>query len=339
MARPIRIELEDACYHVSAYGNESRPIFQNEDDYHHFLNMCREMPQQFGVQVLAYSLLKNHYHLLIHSTHANLSQAVGWLQTTYSIRYNRQHKRLGHLFYGRFKTILFDAPSHLIPWACYMHQNALRTQKGAPPEKSMSGIKESLRWTSHAEYSEGSSEGSLVQVKNVSQIAGLSEKRLIQEYLQAWENRLDGTINNTPYETAKWGLVIPGGKTEERVVEVLQNKEGLVEQRWRERYEKTKARLMLSGLDTTKIEQKYLIWMRVRLAGERPIDVARDYGYADGSGIVQCIKRIEKKALNDQELKQYLLSLSLALKKPERTKPITLNEDFRGAEPLPVVLL
>jgi len=184
-----------------------------------------------------------------------------------------------------------------------------------------------------------SKEGSLVQVKNVSQIAGLSEKRLIQEYLQAWENRLDGTINNTPYETAKWGLVIPGGKTEERVVEVLQNKEGLVEQRWRERYEKTKARLMLSGLDTTKIEQKYLIWMRVRLAGERPIDVARDYGYADGSGIVQCIKRIEKKALNDQELKQYLLSLSLALKKPERTKPITLNEDFRGAEPLPVVLL
>ena len=109
MARPIRVEFTDAVYHVTARGNERKAIYRDDQDRQRFLETVEEAHDRFGVVIHAYCLMSNHYHLLIQTPRANLSAAVGWLQTTYSVRFNRRHRPGGHPYQGRFKAHWVDA--------------------------------------------------------------------------------------------------------------------------------------------------------------------------------------------------------------------------------------
>jgi len=77
MSRPIRIEFEDAAYHVTARGNEQRPIYRDDTDRTSFLRTLERMCDRFGVVVHVYCLMLNHYHLAVQTPRANLSQALG----------------------------------------------------------------------------------------------------------------------------------------------------------------------------------------------------------------------------------------------------------------------
>ena len=95
MARPIRVEYAHAVYHVTARGNERKAIFRDDRDRELFLDTLDEAVARFGVARFgvpfhAYCLMPNHWHLLLQTPRANLSVAVGWLQTTYTIRFNRR---------------------------------------------------------------------------------------------------------------------------------------------------------------------------------------------------------------------------------------------------------
>ena len=94
MARPIRVAFPGAVYHVTARGNERRAIYRDDADRECFLEMAEEVCERFGVLVHAFCLMPNHFHLLLQTPRANLSAAAGWLQTTYSIRFNRRHRRV-----------------------------------------------------------------------------------------------------------------------------------------------------------------------------------------------------------------------------------------------------
>lgn len=96
MARPLRVEFPDAAYHMMARGNERRTVFCDDFDRRRFLETLGEMVERFGIRLHAYCLLPNHYHLLLATPHANLSQAVGWLQVTYTVRFKRRHRRSCH---------------------------------------------------------------------------------------------------------------------------------------------------------------------------------------------------------------------------------------------------
>jgi len=81
---------------------------------------------QFGVLVQAFAAMPNHYHLVIETPRPYLSQAMGWLQTTYTIRFNRRHRRSGHLFQGRFKAHVVDRDAYARTLVCYVHLDPVR---------------------------------------------------------------------------------------------------------------------------------------------------------------------------------------------------------------------
>jgi REP element-mobilizing transposase RayT len=95
MARPVRVEFCGAVYHVTARGNERRRTFRDDLDRRQFLATLGQMVEEQGTRVHGYCLMPNHYHLLIETPRANLSKGIGWLQTTYTIRFNRRHRRSG----------------------------------------------------------------------------------------------------------------------------------------------------------------------------------------------------------------------------------------------------
>jgi REP element-mobilizing transposase RayT len=97
MARPLRIERPGVWYHVTARGNERRPIYRDDRDRRHFCELLGEAVGNFGLVLHAYVLMENHFHLLLETPEANLSRAMQWLNVSYSVWFNRRHDRVGHL--------------------------------------------------------------------------------------------------------------------------------------------------------------------------------------------------------------------------------------------------
>ena len=107
-------------------GNERKDIFRDDEDRKTFLNVIGEMSERYAVDIFAYVLMDNHYHLLLRTNHANLSKSMQWLALTYTRRFNNRHFRSGHLFQGRFKSIIVENDAYLMRLSCYIHRNPLR---------------------------------------------------------------------------------------------------------------------------------------------------------------------------------------------------------------------
>jgi putative transposase len=128
MARPLRVNVKDGWYHVTARGTERRTIFDADRDHAHFLELLEEVTSRYAVEIHAYALMGNHYHLLIRTPEANASAAIQWLNVSYSVWFNRKRSRVGHVFQGRFTSVLIDGGGS---WAgnasVYVHLNPVRT--------------------------------------------------------------------------------------------------------------------------------------------------------------------------------------------------------------------
>ena len=108
MARPLRIQYPGACYHVMNRGNRREDIFVTDTDRSRFVDALVDSCETFSVKLIAYVLMDNHFHLLIQTTRANLSEFMRQFIVTYTVRFNRRHGRSGHVFQGRFKSFFVE---------------------------------------------------------------------------------------------------------------------------------------------------------------------------------------------------------------------------------------
>ena len=147
MARQWRIEYEGAYYHVISRGNEGRDIYGEDDDREIFLTVIGEMCDRFDMEVYAWVLMTNHYHLLLKTNRSNLSKGMQWLGATYTRRYNIKYKRRGHLFQGRYKSLLVQDDAYVFRLSCYIHRNPVRA-------KIVQRLSD-YRWSSYTAYAYG----------------------------------------------------------------------------------------------------------------------------------------------------------------------------------------
>ena len=126
MARPLRIEFPGALYHVTSRGNARAKVFTDESDYRMFLDILGFVVKRFNWICHAYCLMGNHYHLLVETPDANLSRGMRQLNGIYTQKFNWKRKKTGHLFQGRYKSILVDKEEYLLELARYMMLNPVR---------------------------------------------------------------------------------------------------------------------------------------------------------------------------------------------------------------------
>lgn len=126
MARPLRLEVEDGIYHLTARGNERAKIFRDDADRERFLEVLTNTHHRFGWRCLAYCLMGNHYHLLVRTPQANLARGMRDLNGVYAQSFNRRHGRVGHLFQGRYRAILVEREEHLLRAIAYVVRNPVR---------------------------------------------------------------------------------------------------------------------------------------------------------------------------------------------------------------------
>jgi len=128
MTRPLRIEFPGALYHVTSRGNARRKIFLDDEDRQAFLATMAWVVERFGWICHAYCLMDNHFHLLIETPDPNLSRGMRQLNGVYTQGFNRRHRKVGHLFQGRFKAILVERDSYLLELARYVVLNPVRAR-------------------------------------------------------------------------------------------------------------------------------------------------------------------------------------------------------------------
>ena len=135
MSRPLRIEFAGLFYHVTARGNERKKVFVSQRDYARFKEYLAIARERFGCVLHAYVLMGNHYHFLLETTEANLSKVMHYLNGSYTTYFNVKRKRSGHLFQGRYKSIVVDRDSYLLELSRYIHLNPVRAGIKERPEE------------------------------------------------------------------------------------------------------------------------------------------------------------------------------------------------------------
>lgn len=192
MPRKPRIEFKGALYHIINRGNNRQTIFFNRSDYKEFLNCLKLVQQRCPFILYGYVLMLNHFHLIIETINDPISRIMRVLLTRYAKFYNFKHKRIGHVFQGRYRAILCQKDRYLLELVRYIHLNPLRANL-------VKDISE-WEWSSHPTYLGGKNEIQLNIPEVLSYFgndANLSQRKYLEFIKEGYE---DKSFNPYPKE-------------------------------------------------------------------------------------------------------------------------------------------
>lgn len=137
------------------------------------------MSERYEIDIFAYVLMSNHYHILLKTNRSNLSKGMQWLGLSYTRRFNNRHYRSGHLFQGRFKSIVVENDAYLLRLSCYIHRNPLRA--------NMVNRLADYRWSSYPVYAYGYKGPEWLKTEMIlPQFHGTNVHRLYREKVQRY---------------------------------------------------------------------------------------------------------------------------------------------------------
>jgi REP element-mobilizing transposase RayT len=144
MPRRPRIQFPGGLYHVICRGNNRERIFRDDADRKRFLALLRRYRERWHAIIHAYVLMPNHMHLLVETPSRPLSEFMRGLNTAYTMAFNRRHRRVGHVFQGRYRSHVVEKDAYLLELTRYLHLNPVRAGLVTQPERYL--------WSSYREF-------------------------------------------------------------------------------------------------------------------------------------------------------------------------------------------
>ena len=188
MSRPLRIQFENAWYHVMNRGRRGEKIFQDKSDFIIFIELLEELHEVFNINIASYCLMTNHYHLLIQTPESNLSRSMRHLNGVYTQRYNKRYNFDGPLFKGRYKSIVVDSDSYALELVRYIHRNPLEA-----------GIVDDInkyKWSTHKAYLSSAEKWKWLHKDYILKLFSKSKPESIRLYKKFVEQETPEKINN-----------------------------------------------------------------------------------------------------------------------------------------------
>lgn len=198
MARKPRIDLGNYVYHIITRGNNKQATFLEPLDYNRYLKNLEKAKEKFPFLLYLYALMNNHAHLLIKPLKGGVvSKIMQSINTGYAMYFNRKYHRNGHLFQGRFQSIVVEEESHLLELSRYVHLNPVRA--------GLTQRCEDYPYSSYLTYiEEPQKEVNLVDREDILSRFGREEKTQFKRYKAFVEERRQRKIYN-PYATLREG--------------------------------------------------------------------------------------------------------------------------------------
>jgi putative transposase len=145
MVRQLRVQYEGAFYHIISRGNAGNHLYVSDEDKDYFLKLLRRGAERYEVEVYAYCVMETHYHLLVQTRKANLSDFMHFLGSSYG-SYISKKGWIGHVFAGRYKALCIQKEEYLLTVSRYIHLN--------PVEAGIVERPQDYKWSSYLYYIE-----------------------------------------------------------------------------------------------------------------------------------------------------------------------------------------
>lgn len=212
MARALRIQFAGALYHVMSRGVARQVVFIDDHDYRERMRLIRETVEAHELRVHAFALMPNHDHAFLDTPRANLSRAMHDLNGRYAAYFNRRHKRVGHVFQGRFHAHVVESQGHFLEVSRYIHLNPVRAGLVVHPED----------WShsSCAGYLDPAARLGWITYTSVLESFGLSLQQAVPAYRAFVEQGL-ASPPSAPWNDAAAELVIGSERFIERVRRIV----------------------------------------------------------------------------------------------------------------------
>lgn len=303
MARPIRLQFPGGTYHVTSRGNNRNPIYLRDSDRLKFIELLGRLREKFDIKIYAYCLMHNHFHLLVETPRSNLSRAMQYLNSAYTAYFNRAHRRAGHIFQGRYKSILVDKESYLLELTRYIHLNPVAAKIVRHPEE--------YRWSSYRFYVGLREKPDWLMSQEVLDRFGGGQERAITAYRAFVEDRMEEKLKDDPLAHV-WHQCLLGGKSFiERVKVKIQNpgieishRRGL-QARDPDRLVDFIRRQRLGGI----AEERVLMYFLRRYTDLTLREICERFGGGHYSRVSQAVKRFERELERDRELRHLVSRL------------------------------
>ncbi len=331
MARALRLQFEDALYHLCARGNRREAIFIRAKDYRRLEELLAESLTRYQVELHAYVLLPNHFHLLARTRRANLSRWMHWLITAYSVWFNRRQCSSGHVFEGRYKGFVVEEGDYLLELSRYLHLNPVRGRVlGRGDSSARRARLRCYRWSSYRGYAGLAKQKAFVAEELVlGEFAGRSLLRQEDRvgYRRFVEEGLLREIEN-PFEQVRWQTVLGKESFARRLRDKLKSHQ-------RHRREVTGVRHALRAIEPRELVRRVADYyaiepnklLRERTHGSQPRNLAiwllrqrsgltlREigllFGGIDYGAASQRVRRLEQRAAKDRRLKKLCQMLNV----------------------------
>lgn len=227
MARPLRIQFENAYYHITCRGNARERIFLADTDRKRFLELLRRSSEIYQVDILSFVLMDNHFHLIVKTPRANLQEFMRHFNISYTSYFNRRHNRVGHLYQGRYKSFLIDADSYLLEVSRYVHLNPVRIKEYT--DLCSAEKKKHLRcyeWSSYGDYRTHNNQFPFVSLEEILSQFDWNRKRY-EEFVESGIDKMasplergkgHGIIGESSFIKELYGRVTEKSKREQPAV-------------------------------------------------------------------------------------------------------------------------
>lgn len=188
MSIPVRLQIENGMYHIIVRGNNKEKIFFDNEDYKIFLKFLDQACKKYNVIIYTYCLMTNHYHLHIETIKANLIQFMHWLNMEYVININYKYKRTGHLFQGRYTSLIIEKDTYCLALNRYIHLNPVNAGIVQSPED--------YQWSSLASYLNHDKSIKSLNIEYLLNYFGKQIKKAILNYKNYINEGLQYKVNN-----------------------------------------------------------------------------------------------------------------------------------------------
>jgi REP element-mobilizing transposase RayT len=311
--RKPRIQFEGALFHVIVRGNQRRRVFLDPPDYRRYLQIMGKKAMAHSIKTYAYCLMPNHGHLLLEQTgYSKLSRYMQGLQTAYTKHFNKRHKKIGHVFQGRYKALLVERDSYLLELVRYIHLNPTR----AKLEEKIG----EYPWTSHAQYM-GKEKRPLVGVAKKEILAMFGKGKTVGAYLKFIREGVGEGHRAELYETGTWQVLGSEGYEARSLARLGEKPERPVKLKMgiEEIWSRIKGRERLKEEPKGHYRSRLVEeagWLGYECAGVSQTESGKYLGMGQ-SGINNAIKRLEKRWEKKPGERKILLSWARGFKKSD----------------------
>lgn len=213
MARQLRLEYPGALYHITSRGNLKEKIFFHDQDRERFLDILKRTKERYGYLLHAYTLMDNHYHLIIETPFSNVKQIMQNINTSYTVYINKKYERSGHLFQGRYKAVIVDKDNYLLELSRYIHLNPVRAKLVKSPDQ--------YRWTSYKDYM-ATKRSNLVDIEDTLSYFSNHKQKAIRAYRRFVKSAVSKEIPS-PFDDLDARIILGKGDFKQKIMDFLRD--------------------------------------------------------------------------------------------------------------------